>query len=106
MSLGKAEKEYLQEKLKGIGKLADLFKAFADETRVSLLYALFLREFSVGELAEILGTSQSNVSHHLRFLKDASLVKGRRDGRKIIYALDDEHVTQIMKMGIDHINHI
>ena len=83
--------------------LAELFKVFGDGTRIRILFQLFDKELSVGELAELLNMNQSAVSHQLKVLKQAKLVKNRRDGKSIIYSLDDEHVRTIIAMGIDHI---
>lgn len=83
--------------------LAELFKVFGDSTRIRILFQLFDKELSVGELADLLNMNQSAVSHQLKVLKQAKLVKNRRDGKSIIYSLDDEHVRTIIAMGIDHI---
>ena len=82
--------------------LAELFKVFGDSTRIRILFQLFDKELSVGELADLLNMNQSAVSHQLKVLKQAKLVKNRRDGKSIIYSLDDEHVRTIIAMGIDH----
>ena len=83
--------------------LAELFKVFGDSTRIRILFQLFDKELSVGELADLLNMNQSAVSHQLKVLKQAKLVKNRRAGKSIIYSLDDEHVRTIIAMGIDHI---
>ena len=83
--------------------LAELFKVFGDSTRIRILFKLFDKELSVTELADLLNMNQSAVSHQLKVLKQAKLVKNRRDGKSIIYSLDDEHVRTIIAMGIDHI---
>ena len=83
--------------------LAELFKVFGDSTRIRILFQLFDKELSVGELTDLLNMNQSAVSHQLKVLKQAKLVKNRRDGKSIIYSLDDEHVRTIIAMGIDHI---
>ena len=83
--------------------LAELFKVFGDSTRIRILFQLFDKELSVGELADLLNMNQSAVSHQLKVLKQAKLVKNRRDGKSILYSLDDEHVRTIIAMGIDHI---
>ena len=83
--------------------LAELFKVFGDSTRIRILFQLFDKELSVGELADLLNMNQSAVSHQLKVLKQAKLVKNIRDGKSIIYSLDDEHVRTIIAMGIDHI---
>ena len=83
--------------------LAELFKVFGDSTRIRILYVLFEDELCVGDIAELLNMSQSSVSHQLRILKDAKLVKFRREGKSIFYALDDEHVYHILEMGMEHV---
>ena len=93
----------LVDKLNGLG---DLFKALADETRSKLMYALSLRELCVCDLSEILSTSQSNVSHHLRYLRAAKLVKYKKVGKQVFYSLDDDHVEGLIKLGIEHLKHI
>lgn len=90
------EDEYLYD-------LADLFKVFGDTTRIKILYALFESELCVGDIAQILGLSQSAVSHQLRVLKDSKLIKFRREGKIIFYSLDDDHVRTIMSMGMEHV---
>ena len=83
--------------------LAELFKIFGDSTRIRILFVLFEAEVCVCDLAEVLKLSQSAVSHQLRILKQAKLVKNRRDGRSIIYSLADDHVRGIIAMGMEHI---
>lgn len=83
--------------------LAEFFKVFGDTTRIRILYALFQSEMCVCDLAHLLGMSQSAVSHQLRVLKQAKLVRFRRDGRVIYYALDDDHVKSIFDQGYRHI---
>ena len=83
--------------------LADLFKIFSDTPRIKILYALMGRELSVSDIAEATETSQSAVSHQLRILKQAHLVKFRRDGRSICYSLADGHVQTILDQGLSHI---
>ena len=83
--------------------MADLFKVFGDTTRIKILYALFESELCVGDIAQILGMSQSAVSHQLRVLKDSKLIKFRREGKIIFYSLDDDHVRTIMAMGMEHV---
>lgn len=83
--------------------LADLFKTFGDSTRIKILYALFEAELCVGDLATILQLSQPAISHQLKVLKDAKLVKFRREGKVIFYSLDDDHVRSILSIGMNHI---
>ena len=90
------EDEYLYD-------LSELFKIFGDSTRIKILYAMFDTELNVGDMAKILNLSQSSVSHQLRILKDAKLVKFRRDGKSMYYSLDDEHVRMILSLGMEHV---
>ena len=83
--------------------LAELFKVFGDSTRIRILYALFESELCVGDIAQLLNLSHSAFSHQLKLLKDAKLVKFRREGKIIFYALDDEHVRTIISMGMEHV---
>ena len=83
--------------------LAELFKVFGDSTRIRILFVLFDKEIGVGDLAEELNMTQSAVSHQLKVLKQAKLVKARRDGKSMLYSLADEHVRTIIAMGIEHI---
>lgn len=83
--------------------LAELFKVFGDSTRIKILCSLFEAEMCVCDIAVTLGMSQSAVSHQLRVLKNARLVKFRRDGKVVYYSLDDEHVKHIFNEGLNHI---
>ena len=76
---------------------------FGDSTRIRILYALFESELCVNDIAQLLNLGQSAVSHQLRILKDAKLVRFRREGKIIFYALDDEHVRNILSMGMEHV---
>ena len=86
-----------------LADLADLFKMFGDSTRLRILFALFREEVNVSSLAQGLGMTDSAISHQLRILKGANLVKGRREGKQIYYSLADEHVRTIIAMGCEHI---
>lgn len=83
--------------------LAELFKVFGDSTRIRILYALSESELCVGDISQILSLSQSAVSHQLKILKDAKLVRFRREGKVIFYSLDDDHVRNIINLGLEHI---
>ena len=83
--------------------LAELFKIFGDSTRIKLLYALYESELCVGAITQLLGMTQSAVSHQLRALKQSKLVKYRREGKTIFYTLADEHVVTILAQGMEHI---
>ena len=84
--------------------LAEVFRVFGDSTRTKILSCLRVRDLYVGEMAEVLGMSVSAVSHQLRILRGAKLVKGEKQGKEVKYSLDDDHVTQIMECGLTHIN--
>ena len=83
--------------------LADLFKIFADTTRMRILYALWESELCVCAIAELLGMEQSAISHQLRVLRNNNLVSSRRQGKTIYYALADDHVRTIVGQGYDHL---
>jgi len=83
--------------------LADLFKVFGDSTRVKIISALFNAEMCVCDIAVLLGMTKSAISHQLRILKQAKLVKYRKAGKIVYYSLDDEHVTNIFNQGLLHI---
>ena len=84
--------------------LAELFKVFGDTTRIRILYVLFESEMCVCDIAEILNMTQSAISHQLRVLKQARLVRNRREGKQIYYFLADDHVRTIIGQGMDHIS--
>lgn len=84
-------------------RLADLFKMFGDGTRVRILYVLLKAEVCVCDLAALLGMTQSAVSHQLRILKQARLIKSRRDGKTVFYSLADDHVATLLRNGMEHI---
>lgn len=84
-------------------KLAEFFKNFADPSRIRILHLMLKTECSVGELAAMLGMSQSATSHQLRILKESRLVKARRVGKSVIYSLADEHVVNVIEQGLEHI---
>lgn len=83
--------------------LADLFRIFADSTRIKILYALYESELCVGAITQLLGVTQSAVSHQLQTLKQSKLVKYRREGKTIYYSLADDHVVTILGQGMEHI---
>lgn len=83
--------------------LAELFKVFGDSTRIKILYVLFQSEMCVCDIAQLLTMGQSAISHQLRVLKQAKLVKSRRDGKTIFYSLADSHVRTIIDQGYEHI---
>lgn len=87
-----------------IYSLAELFKMFGDPTRAKILKCLQIRDLYVGEIADILDMSLSAVSHQLRVLRSAKLVKGTKEGKEVKYSLDDDHVTNILEAGLIHVN--
>lgn len=82
---------------------AELFKVFGDSTRTRILSALFIEELCVCDIAELLSMTKSAVSHQLRTLRQTKIVKARRSGKEIFYSLDDEHISKIYKMAIEHL---
>lgn len=87
-----------------VGRLSDVFKIFGDATRIRILWALFDEEICVYDIAKLLGMTQSAISHQLRVLKQARLIKARRDGKNTFYSLDDEHVKRIIEQVMIHIS--
>ena len=86
-----------------LDQIAELFKAFADPTRVQILSLLINQELCVGDISEAIDLSQSAVSHQLRTLKQIHLVKFRREGKNLLYSLADDHVRTILQMGLEHV---
>lgn len=83
--------------------LAELFKIFGDSTRIKILYLLFESEMCVCDIAQLLNMTQSAISHQLQVLKKSKLVKYRRDGKTVFYALADGHVRTIIDQGMEHV---
>ncbi len=83
--------------------LSDFFKIFADSTRVKILFALSKSEMCVYDLAKVIGSSQSAVSHQLRILRNTKLVKTARKGKEIFYSLLDNHILTIINQGLEHV---
>lgn len=99
---------HLEERLLSdsqIKNLSALYKALGDPGRIKIISALSVSELCVHELATLLDISQSAVSHQLRVLRGAGLVAYRKDGKHVIYSLDDEHIHNIFDYGLEHINH-
>ena len=86
--------------------LAEFFKVFADSTRMKIIFALMENELCVCDIANIVQTTQSAISHQLRLLKQSKLVKFRKEGKVVYYSLDDEHISQIVKKGREHIEEL
>ena len=93
---GIPEKETLED-------IAELFKGFADATRVHILSLLAVEELCVTDIADTVNLSQSAISHQLRILKQMQLIKFRREGKNILYSLADDHVKTILQMGLEHV---
>jgi ArsR family transcriptional regulator, lead/cadmium/zinc/bismuth-responsive transcriptional repressor len=86
-------------------QLAELFKALGDPSRIRVLAAISGQERNVRAIAELAGVSESAASHHLRGLRLMRLVRARKDGREVFYALDDGHVTTLLRQGLEHVRH-
>lgn len=86
--------------------IAEVFKIFGDSTRMKIIYALKLSELCVYDLAYITGSTQSAISHQLRILKQAKLVKSRKEGKIVFYSLKDEHVTKLFQIGREHVEEL
>lgn len=87
-----------------LNDVSNLFKMFGDRTRVKILSCLQIRDMYVGELAQSLDMTDSAVSHQLRVLRSAKLVRGTKEGKEVKYSLDDDHVTKILEYGLTHVN--
>lgn len=97
----------VQQQMPDLSKVAQLFKALADETRLKIAYSLTLQEaLCVCDVAEVIGSSVATASHHLRYLKEVGLAKSYREGKQMYYSLQDEHVHQIVKIAYAHIEEV
>lgn len=88
-----------------ISKLSEVFKVIGDPTRLKIIYALSKFEMCVCDIAETLEMSQSAISHQLRLLRNLKLVKHRKEGKSVIYSLDDDHILHLFNQGMEHIRH-
>ena len=95
VKLSNIDRENIQE-------LSEIFKLFADETRLRIICAILKTELCVCDLCELLNLSQSAVSHQLQLLRSSKLVKYRKDGKQVYYSLEDEHIESIIKMALAH----
>ncbi len=86
-------------------QMAELFSALSDTSRIRLIAALTAGEMNVGELAQMVGISESAVSHHLRGLRQMRLVRPRKEGRFVYYTLDDDHIARLFQCGLEHVQH-
>ncbi|MBN7773252.1 ArsR/SmtB family transcription factor [Clostridium aminobutyricum] len=84
-------------------KMAELFKTFSDPTRLKIINALILSEMCVCDIAALLNMNQPAISHHLKVLRQAELIKYRREGKTVYYSLDDEHIELLFKQGLAHV---
>ena len=99
--------EKVRDKIPGedtLYDLTELFRIFADSTRIRILYVLLESEMCVCDIAVLLGMTQSAISHQLRALKNARLVKSRREGKTVFYSLTDDHVKTIIDQGLEHVS--
>lgn len=110
--IGHATEENLLDEIKNnlegekdIEVLATTFKAMGDPTRLKIIYVLSKSSLCVCDIASLLDMTQSAISHQLRILRDLKLVKSRREGKLVIYSLDDEHVLGIFEQGLVHAKH-
>ena len=88
-----------------IGTLSGIFKAMGDPTRLRIIYSLSISPLCVCDIATLLDMTQSSISHQLKILRDLRIVKFRREGKLVIYSLDDDHVLKILAEGINHAKH-
>lgn len=86
-------------------QIADLFSTLGDMSRVRIIAALADAEMNVGDLSDLVGITHSAVSHHLRHLRQMRLVRARKDGRHVYYSLDDTHVNDLFRRGLEHVLH-
>lgn len=98
----RAEAHHLQHRVRDVAGLSELFRALSDETRTKILYLLAQQELCVCDLAYLLDITLPAVSHHLRLLKAMRLVRNRRAGKQVFYALDDDHVLALIQVARDH----
>ena len=89
--------------MRSVADLAETFKVLGDVTRVRILDALSRSELCVCDIAQLLGLSESAVSHQLRLLRGMRLVRARRDGRMVFYTLDDQHIVRLFEQGMEHV---
>ena len=95
----------LRESIPDLNRLTELFKALGDPTRAHIIYLISRNELCVCDIAELLDSSVSNISHHLRVLRNCRLVRYRREGRQAFYRLADEHVLHLFNAGMRHLEY-
>ena len=87
-----------------IFQVSNLYKVFSDETRLKILNSLLYSELCVCDISEVLEMSHSSISHQLKILRDMKLVKTRKVGKSVYYSLIDDHILEIIKIGVEHVN--
>lgn len=92
-------------KEKELGNLTTLFKILGDSTRTKILWILDHHEMCVCDIANVLNMTKSSISHQLAILREAGIVRFRRNGKEVYYTLDDEHISRLYEIGLEHINH-
>ena len=97
-----AKKNMLDEDI--IFQVSNLYKVFSDETRLKILNSLLYSELCVCDISEVLDMSHSSISHQLKILRDMKLVKTRKVGKSVYYSLIDDHILEIIKIGVEHVN--
>lgn len=100
----KVKKKMLSDEI--LFDIAEVFKIFGDSTRMKIIYALKLSELCVYDLAYITNSTQSAISHQLRILKQAKLVKARKEGKVVYYSLKDDHIIKLFEIGREHIEEL
>ena len=83
--------------------VAELFRSFSDTSRVRILSTLISQELNIRALAQVVGISESAISHHMRGLRQMRIVQSRRDGKEVYYRIDDEHIIALFQQGINHV---
>jgi DNA-binding transcriptional ArsR family regulator len=83
--------------------VAELFRSFSDTSRVRILSAIIEKEVNISALAEMVGVSESAVSHHMRGLRQMRIVRARRDGKEVFYSVDDPHIIALFQQGVRHV---
>ncbi len=93
------------EEIKIFNDVSNFFKIIGDTTRTKILFSLDNNEMCVCDIANTLGMSKSSISHQLSVLKENGIIKSRRSGKEVYYTLDDEHVSEVFEVALEHINH-
>jgi ArsR family transcriptional regulator len=103
MATSPENKKILDEHI--AAQVAELFRAFGDNSRVRILSAITNREMNIGSLAKAIGISESAVSHHMRGLRQMQIVQARREGKEVYYRVEDEHIIALFQQGVNHVQH-